>query len=341
MRRRDFITLLGGAAAVQPLSSRAQPAVPVIGFLHSGSPEPNAARVAGFRKGLRESGFVEDQNVGIEFCWAAGRFDRLPELAADLVRQKVAVIATLADTSAAIVAKAATTTIPIVFAIGGDPVATGLVASLNRPGGNITGISILQVELTQKRLGLLRDLVPGASHFHAIINPLNAIGAAVPQQVKIGAEALGIDVDIVRASADTELEAAFAEIAKQPGSVVLIATDAFFFIRRAKIAALAALQTAGVLRQSRLCGRRRFDQLWPRRGARVRTGRQLCRPGPQWREARRSAGRTISQVRNHHQQQDRQGARARSSVEAVVHRRRSARMSAAYELPGLVPRHRP
>ena len=244
MKRREFIAGLGGAMAVQsgwPFAARGQQAaMPVIGFLHSGTPEPNAERVAGFRKGLREAGFIEGQNVAIEFRWASGQFAQLPELAADLVQRQVAVIATLADTSAALAAKAATSTIPIVFATGGDPVAMGLVASLNRPGGNITGVSILQVELTPKRLGLLRELVPAASHFTAVVNPNNVLGASVPKQVEAGATALGIEVEIVQASTDAELEAAFAGIAQKLGSAVLMGTDAFFFIRRAKITALAA-----------------------------------------------------------------------------------------------------
>lgn len=232
---------MAAGPAFGPLAARAQQAaVPVIGFLHSGAPGPNAQRLAGFRKGLRAAGFVEGENIRIEYRWASGQFSRVPELAADLVRQGVTVIATLADTSAALAAKAATQTIPIVFAASGDPVAMGLVASLNRPGGNVTGIAIMQVELTPKRLGLLRELVPGAAHFSAVVNSNNALGASVPKQVQAGAKALGIQVDIVEASTDAELEAAFAAISQKPGSAVLMGTDAFFFIRREKIAGLAA-----------------------------------------------------------------------------------------------------
>lgn len=244
MRRREFITRLGGLTAASmfpPLAARAQQgAVPVIGFLHSGSPEQNAERLASFRKGLSERGYVEGQNLAIEYRWAAGNFARLPELAADLVRRGVTIIVTLADTSGALAAKAATQTIPIVFAVGGDPVAMGLVASLNRPGGNVTGIGILQVELTPKRLGLLRDLVPGASRFCALINPNNSIGQSVLKELESASAALGMHAEIFRASSDAELDTAIAAIAQKPGSAFVAGTDAFFYTRRAQIVTLAA-----------------------------------------------------------------------------------------------------
>jgi len=239
MRRREFMTLVGGAAASLPLSVRAQPATPVVGFLYAGPPEPNSGRVTAFRNGLNDVGYVDGRDVSILFRWA-GKDEELPELAADLVRRRVAVIVTPVSTQATLAAKAATTTIPIVFAVGGDPVALGLVASLNRPGGNITGISILNVELMSKRLGLLRELAPQATHFAALVNPNTAFTPAVVKSLQQGSATLGISVDIFHASTDGEIQAAFASIAQRPGGALLLGPDAFFTSRRVQITALAA-----------------------------------------------------------------------------------------------------
>jgi putative tryptophan/tyrosine transport system substrate-binding protein len=241
MRRRDFISLLGGAAAAWPLAARAQqPAMPVIGFLHSGSPEPNVKRVTAFRKGLSETGYLEGQNLGIEYRWAAGQDDRLPELAADLVRRRVAVIATPGSTPAALAAKAATTVIPIVFYIGADPAAIGLVAKLNRPGGNATGISSQDAELMGKRLAFLHQLVPQAARFVALVNPTSALTEAIVKNVQAGAALLGLHVEILHASTGREIDAAFTNLSQKAGSTLLIPPDAFLFIRRAQILTLAA-----------------------------------------------------------------------------------------------------
>jgi putative ABC transport system substrate-binding protein len=251
MRRREFMTLLGGAAA-WPLTARGQqPAMSVVGFLHSGSPEPNAKRVAAFRTGLSETGHVEGRNVAIEFRWAAGHDDRLPELAADLIRRQVAVIATPVSTAATKAAKAATATIPIVFAVGGDPVKLGLVASLNRPGGNATGISILNAELTAKRLGLLHELVPKAARFIALLNPNSALTEAIVRDLQAGAPALGLPVEIVRAGTEREIDAGFASISQRPGGALMVPPDEFFFDRRAQLVALAARHALPVIYQAR------------------------------------------------------------------------------------------
>ena len=241
MRRREFITLLGGSAAAWPLAARAQqPATPVVGFLHSGSPESNVNRVAAFRKGLSEAGYVEGQNVTIEYRWAAGQDDRLADLAADLIRRWVAVIATPGSPSALLAAKAATTTIPIVFLIGRDPVALGLVASLNRPGGNATGVYLQLMELVAKGLGLLRELARGANRFVVLVNPNTAYTDVVVKDLEASALALGLPIEFLRASTGREIDAAFANLVQKPGCALFVVTDAVFVSRRAQIVTLAA-----------------------------------------------------------------------------------------------------
>jgi putative ABC transport system substrate-binding protein len=248
VRRREFIALLSGAAAACPLAARAQQgAIPMIGFLHSGAPEPNANRVAGFRKGLGEAGFVEGRNVAIVFRWADGRNDRLPELAADLIRRQVAVIATLSSSVATAAATAATKAIPIVSTFGSDPIAHGLVASLNRPGGNATGISTLNAELTAKRLGLLRELTPQAAIISVLHNPTNPGLDEVSRDLQATARTLGVQLRVVLASTDRGIDAAFADPALKAGGALLVSTDPFFFIRRAQIVALAARHAVPVI----------------------------------------------------------------------------------------------
>src|SRR6266498_1172612 len=199
IRRREFIFTLGSAAAAWPLAARAQQPMPVIGFLGSTSPQSSAKSLEAFRKGLSETGYVEGRNVAIEFRWAGGREDRMPELAADLVQRRVAVIAAPASTAGALAAKTATSNIPIVFAISGDPVALGLVASLNRPGGNVTGVNILGVELTAKRLGLLRELAPQATRFVALVSPNSVMTDAIVKNVHASVPTLGLPVEILYA----------------------------------------------------------------------------------------------------------------------------------------------
>ena len=240
MKRRKFITLLGGAAAAWPLAARAQqPAMPVVGFVSAGLPD--APLIAGFRKGLNEAGYVESQNVTVEYHWLAGQFDRLPVLMADLAHRRVAVIATPAGILASQAAKAATTTIPIVFSVGEDPVKLGLVDSLARPGGNATGINIFTVEVTAKRLGLLHDLVPKSVRIAVLVNPANApIAETTLRDIPEAARALGLQIHIVNASTSREIEAAFAALVREQADALFVAGDAFFNSRRVQLATLAA-----------------------------------------------------------------------------------------------------
>jgi len=239
--RRDFITLLGGTAATWPLATWAQQrAMPVVGYLLAGTPEANVSRVAAFRRGLSEVAYVEGQNVAIEYRWGQNQPDRLAELAADLVRRRVSVIATVPSTQAALAAKLATTTVPIVFAVGADPIELGLVASLNRPGGNATGISFQTVELVAKRLGLLRELAPTATRFVVLVNPNVAFAETVVRNFQTSAQSLGRPVEVVRAGTVREIDAAFVHLVQRPGSALLISPDEFLVSRRAQIVTLAA-----------------------------------------------------------------------------------------------------
>jgi ABC-type uncharacterized transport system substrate-binding protein len=240
MRRRELLTFLGSAACLWPrLVAAQQGTTPVIGFLHSGSAEQNVERLAAFRKGLSDRGFIEGKNVRIEYRWAEGRNDELPVLAADLVRQHVALIATPGSTPASVAAKAATSSIPLVFAVGTDPVALGLIASLSRPGGNATGVTSLNAELAAKRLGLFRDLVPNAARYFTLINPTSELARPFTRDLESAAASLGIAIEVLRASTDPEIEAAFASLPQQPGTVMVFGPDAFFYTRRAQIAELA------------------------------------------------------------------------------------------------------
>jgi putative tryptophan/tyrosine transport system substrate-binding protein len=248
MRRREFITLLGGAAA-WPLAAHAQqPALPVIGFLHSASAAAYAAPLAAFRKGLSEAGYVEGQNVAIEYRWAEGQNDRLPALAAELVRRRVTVIVTPGSTAATLAAQAATATIPIVFIIGANPVKIGLVASLNRPGGNATGINDFGVEIGAKRLGLLHELLPGAARFGVLVNPDNPfITESFVTELQMAASAIGRQIEVVTASTNGDIDTAFATLVKKRADALLISPDALFVTRRVQLIMLAVRHTLPAL----------------------------------------------------------------------------------------------
>jgi putative ABC transport system substrate-binding protein len=241
MKRRDFISLLGGAAAAWPLAARAQQAgkLPTIGFVNSGALDRSLA--AGFRKGLNEASYVEGQNVTVEYHWLEGQFDRLPALMADLVRRRVSVIATPAGNFAALAAKAATTTIPIVFGVGEDPVKLGLVASLARPGGNLTGINFFSTELQAKRLQLLHELVPKAVRIAVLVNAANipATESAL-RDIPDAARALGLQIQVLKASTKSEIEAAFATLVRDRADALHVLGDTFFTSRRVQFATLAA-----------------------------------------------------------------------------------------------------
>jgi putative tryptophan/tyrosine transport system substrate-binding protein len=238
MKRRAFITLLGGAA-VWPFAVRAQqPAMPVVGFVNAGSSD--APLAAAFRKGLNETGYVEGQNVMVEYHWLDGQYDRLPALMADLIRSRVAVIASF-GTVGARVAKAATTTIPIVFGVAEDPVKLGLVASLARPGGNATGINFFAREMLAKRLGLLHELVPKAVRIAVLINPGNVPSAeATLRDIPEAARALGLQIQVLHAGTSREIEAAFATLVRDRADALFVAPDGFFTSRRVQFATLAA-----------------------------------------------------------------------------------------------------
>ena len=241
MKRRDFLTLLGGAAVAWPLAAPAQqPALPVIGFINSASPSPFAHLVAAMRHGLGEAGYVEGKDVAIEYRWANGQYDRLPALAADLVARKVTVIVSTGGDPPALAAKAATTTIPIVFATGSDPVAVGLVAGLSRPGGNLTGVTVLTSTLEAKRMGLLRELVPKAEKIGILINPNYPLAAAYLRDAQEAAVQLGVGLVAVNASAENDFEPAFASLMQQSVGALMIIADPFFNSRRDQLVAYSA-----------------------------------------------------------------------------------------------------
>jgi putative ABC transport system substrate-binding protein len=307
VKRREFISLLGGAAAAWPLAARAQqPAMPVIGFLNTASPGAYTARVRAFHQGLNETGYAEGRNVAIVYRWAEGQSVRLPELAADLVAQRVSVI-TGANIAAALAAKAMTTTIPIVFAISVDPVEVGLVASLNRPGGNITGATTLGAELGPKRLELLHEVIPAASNVAFLVNPTAPIAESLTRDMQKGARALGLQLHVLHASTEHDFDTVFATLAGVNAGALVISTDPFFNsqseppangMTMASTCSPMALSSAAFSR----CTRHRRVRLgcgrWPlatmriarRRAATSRRGR------PRWRRSRNAGSGSSSKI---------------------------------------------
>jgi putative ABC transport system substrate-binding protein len=242
LKRRDFITLLGGAAAAWPIAARAQQAaMPVIGFLHPASPDRFADRLRGFRQGLKDAGYVEGENVAIEYRWADNQFDRLPALAAELVRRQVSVIAALGGPVPALAAKAATAIIPVVFLVAEDPVKLGLVASLARPSGNLTGINFFNAELGAKRLELLRTLVPGAARVAILVNPANAQTTETTlRDLEPAGRAMGLQLQVLNASSSRDIDKAFEALARDRPDAVFVSLDTSFADRRVQLVHLAS-----------------------------------------------------------------------------------------------------
>jgi len=280
MRRREFISLLGGAAA-WPLAARAQQSArPVIGFLSSRSPAESASDVAGFRQGLAQTGYVENQNLAIEYRWAENRYERLPALAADLAGRQVAVIAALGGPVTALAVKAATKTVPFVFITGVDPVKLGLVASFARPGGNATGLNIFITAIEAKRLGLLRELVPTAARIAVIVNPNSPEVDSQLNDVQTGADAVGWELQILRVGSEAEFDSAFATLARSAVEALLVAADPFFNSQRERIVALAA--------------RHKIPAIYEARGYAVAGG--LMSYGPNLPDAYRQVGLYTGQI---------------------------------------------
>jgi putative tryptophan/tyrosine transport system substrate-binding protein len=283
MRRREFIAALGGAA-VWPVMARAQQQIPVVGFFSSRSPEDSPHLIAAFRRGLADQGFFEGQNVKIEYLWARGQWDRLPDMAADFVNRKVAVIVAAGGEPAVFAAKRATATIPIVFGTGGDPVVQGIVTSLNRPGGNLTGTMLMTTDLEEKRLGILHQLLPKAELLAVLCNPKFPTINATLSEIETAARKIGQRLVIFRASDESELEVALTAIVAQHVSAVLVTADPFFDTQRSRILPFFAQSRLPAVYQFRVRNCRGIDELRSQHNRQLQTIRHLCWSYPQRRE---------------------------------------------------------
>ena len=310
MRRREFIAMLGGVAVAWPRAAHAQqPAMPVIGFLHGASPEAYAPMMTAFRQGLKEAGYVEGHNVAIEYRWAEGHYDRLPALAADLVRRQVAEIVTV-GTPAALAAKAASSTIPIVILVGVDPVQIGLVASLNRPGGNVTGLAGLAVEVAAKRLEVLHELLRTSAAVALLVNPNNPVTEPETKGMRDAARSLGLQLHVLDASTEGEIDAAFEKLIELRAGGLVVSVDAFLTSQRDQIVALAARHAVpaiyGVREFAAAGGLMSYGT---RSCRRLSSSRHLRRQDSQGRETGRLTGPTSGKSGVRHQPQDRQDTR--------------------------------
>ena len=302
MRRREFIAFLGSGAATWPRAARAQQPTPVVGFLSVVSPDGYSDRVGAFRQGLKDAGSVEGENVAVEYRWAENQLDRLHALAADLVRRRVAVIVASGGSAPALAAKAATKTTPIVFIVPEDPVKLGLVTSLARPGGNLTGVNFLLGELQAKRLDLLRELVPAARRIAVLVNPANPERAnAMAKEVQTAAQAMGMETLVLSAGSAVEINAAFAAFERERPDALFVQADPFFSARRVQLANLASRHVLPSSFSVREIVGRRTDELRTQRVGGLPRSRRLCRPHPQGRQAGGPAGRAADQVRVGHQ----------------------------------------
>ena len=327
MKRREFITLVGGAAA-WPIAARAQQAaMPVVGFLGGPSAASYARYVAAVHQGLKEVGYVEHQNVAMEYRWADGQYDRLPAMASDLVSRHVAVIVPIGGAPATLAAKAATSTIPIVFNLGADPIRLGLVSNLNRPGGNITGIAMMTLEIETKRLELLHELAPGSISIAILLNPSNAQAQSQEREAQAAARIIGRQVLVLKASTEHEIVDAFATLARERAGALLVGGDTFFI--SVTCGADRTLFDPHYLPVQILRRRRRSDELRVKSARCLSANWCLRRPRVERRKARRPTDRAADQVRTGHQSKDCKGRRYCHPTNVALPRGRGDRIRAA------------